>query len=162
MNALRLAALLATALLTFAGLGPQDSRPVRDNDKAILAVLDTQVAAWNKGDIDAFMTGYLKTDALSFSSGGKTTYGWTKTRDGYKTRYPDRKTMGTLSFRERAVTPLGEDAALVLGRWHLDRESGPIGGNFSLVFRKLDGAWVIIHDHTSVDPNEAKNKPKDQ
>jgi hypothetical protein len=25
-----------------------------------------------------------------------------------------------------------------------------VGGNFSLVFRRIGGTWVIIHDHTSL------------
>ena len=28
-------------------------------------------------------------------------------------------------------------------------ESEPVGGNFTLVLRKIDGRWMIVHDHTS-------------
>jgi hypothetical protein len=47
------------------------------------------------------------------------------------------------------ITPLGNDAALVLGQWNLARESEPVRGNFSLVVRRVDDRWLIIHDHTS-------------
>jgi beta-aspartyl-peptidase (threonine type) len=114
----------------------------------IVTVIELQQAAWNAGDIDAFMDSYLKTDELTFSSGGQTTRGWQATIDRYKARYNSRELMGTLSFSDLEVTMLGDEAALVLGRWKLERDE-PIGGNFSLVFRKIDGAWVIIHDHTS-------------
>jgi ketosteroid isomerase-like protein len=57
--------------------------------------------------------------------------------------------MGKLTFSDLEVYPLGRDAAYVLGRWHLDRVAGPIGGNFTLVLRREDG-WRIVHDHTSV------------
>jgi hypothetical protein len=46
-------------------------------------------------------------------------------------------------------TPLGDAAALAPGEWKLEREEEPVSGNFSLVFRKIDGRRVIVHDHTS-------------
>lgn len=119
-----------------------------EQSAAIEAVLYDQADAWNRGDIDAFMQGYWKSDKLSFSSGGKVTRGWQATRDGYTQRYPTREAMGKLKFSQLEVTPLGEDAALVLGNWHLERTE-PVGGNFTLVMRKIEGRWVVAHDHTS-------------
>ena len=108
-----------------------------------------QVDAWNRGDVDAFMEHYWKSDDLTFSSGGQTTRGWQATLDGYRKRYPTREKMGRLTLDGLEITPLGDAAALVLGEWKLDRASEPIGGNFTLVLRKIDGRWVIVHDHTS-------------
>jgi beta-aspartyl-peptidase (threonine type) len=115
---------------------------------AIQAVLTQQADAWNKGDIAAFMEHYWKSDELTFSSGGQTTRGWQATKDNYLKRYPTREQMGQLTFSQLEITPLEPAAALVLGRWQLARES-PVGGNFTLVLRKLDGRWLIVHDHTS-------------
>jgi uncharacterized protein (TIGR02246 family) len=115
----------------------------------IEAVLREQAAAWNAGDIDTFVEYYWHSDDVTFSSGGKTTRGWTATRDGYRERYPTRQKMGQVKFSNLEITPLGDAAAMVLGDWKLEREEEPIGGNFTLVFRKVDGRWVIIHDHTS-------------
>ena len=115
----------------------------------IRAVLTQQAEAWNRGDIDAFMEHYWKSDELTFSSGGQTTRGWKSTKENYQRRYPTREKMGQLKFSQLEITPLGASAALVLGRWRLEREESPVGGNFSLVFRKIDGKWVIVHDHTS-------------
>ena len=115
----------------------------------IATILAKQAAAWNRGDIDEFMDSYWRSEELTFSSGGKTTRGWGPTKDSYKRRYSTRESMGTLSFTELEVTPLGDAAAQVLGRWKLARDKQPVGGNFSLIFRHLDGRWVIIHDHTS-------------
>ena len=123
-------------------------RPTDDLFDELEDVLQKQAAAWNRGDIDGFMEHYWKSDDLTFSSGGKTTRGWQTTKDNYKLRYPTRERMGRLTFDQLEAFPLGETAALLLGHWHLDR-TGPVGGNFSLVFRKIDGAWVIVHDHTS-------------
>lgn len=115
----------------------------------VTRVLRNQEAAWNSGDIEGFMRGYWNSPNLTFSSGGRVTRGWQETLDGFKTRYPDRTAMGRLTFDNLEVTALGSDAALVLGAWRLERDK-PVGGVFSLVFRKIEGSWVIIHDHTSV------------
>lgn len=130
-------------------------------EREIRAMLERQDQAWNRGDIEAFMEHYLKSDELSFSSGGETIYGWQATIDRYKRRYPNAERMGHLTFSELEIHPLGSGAALALGRWHLDREPNPIGGNFSLVLRRIRGRWVIVHDHTSRSENqpEAVSEP---
>jgi beta-aspartyl-peptidase (threonine type) len=120
---------------------------------AVETVFRAQQEAWNRGDIDAFMEHYWKSDDLTFSSGGSTTRGWTATKANYKRRYPSRDAMGRLTFSDLEFFPLADQAALVLGRWRLMRDE-PIGGNFSLVFRRIDGRWLIVHDHTSVSPSE--------
>ena len=115
----------------------------------LIAIVQRQAMAWNDGDIDEFMGAYWNSEKLSFSSGGKTHRGWTTTRNRYKKNYPDAATMGKLTFSELEVELLGEDAALMLGRWHLKRAE-PAEGNFSLVWRRFDGGqWLIIHDHSS-------------
>lgn len=116
-----------------------------------------QSAAWNRGDIDGFMQAYWKSEKLTFSSGGGTTRGWKATRDRYKKRYPDQKTMGKLTFSKLEVHSLGDAAAMMLGRWHLEREAA-IGGNFTLIWRKIDQRWLIVHDHTSSDPVETRDE----
>ena len=116
-------------------------------------ILEKQAASWNRGDIPTFMDAYWRSEKLTFSSGGKTTRGWEATRDQYLKNYPDRKTMGTLKFTELEVQQLDDNAALMLGRWHLTRDQ-PVGGNFSLVWQKIDGKWVIVHDHSSKDADK--------
>jgi ketosteroid isomerase-like protein len=116
---------------------------------AVESVLRAQEDAWNRGDIDAFMEHYWKSDKLTFSSEGKTTRGWKATLDRYRQRYPTRKKMGRVSFSGLEITPLGDSAALVLGQWKLDRESEPVSGNFTLVVRKFGDRWLVVHDHTS-------------
>ena len=147
------------ARLADEGSGEDDGAVARDDDAstgqgaairaAVEAVLRAQEEAWNRGDIDAFVEHYWRSDDVTFSSGGKTTRGWTETLNGYRERYPTAEAMGHVAFGNLEITPLGDAAALVLGEWKLEREDDPLGGNFTLVFRKLDGRWVIVHDHTS-------------
>lgn len=113
-------------------------------------ILERQAGAWNRGDIDAFMMDYVRSDELSFSAGGETTYGWQATYDRYCDRYDTPEKMGRLTFDNLSCRPLGAEAALVRGDWHLTRAVGDIGGNFSLVFQRIDERWLIVHDHTSV------------
>jgi beta-aspartyl-peptidase (threonine type) len=86
---------------------------------------------------------------LTFNSGGTVTRGWEATLQSYKQRYPSRDAMGELTFANFEVRALGSEAALVLGDWQIVRGAESLGGNFTLVFRKVGDAWVIIHDHTS-------------
>lgn len=132
-----------------------DKTLAKDVAKQLTAILNTQVKAWNNADIPAFMGYYWKSDALTFSSGGTTRRGWQATMDSYKKRYPTPAKMGHLAFDQLEFQTLGDDAALVLGNWHLTRKQDEdIGGNFSLVFRKFDGHWRIIHDHSSAITSE--------
>lgn len=133
---------LLLCLLTTTSIMAGESPPVE-------RILKTQANAWNDGDIDTFMKYYWNSPNLTFSSGGKTTRGWQQTLKNYKKRYPNKVVMGKLRFSDLEITPLGKDAALVLGQWHLTRKMGNVSGAFSLIFRRIDGNWVIVHDHTS-------------
>ncbi len=122
-------------------------------DKAqVEQVLADQAAAWNRGDVDAFMEGYAKIPGLRFASDGTVTYGWQETRDHYKKRYSDRAAMGTLTFADLDITVLSPDAALAFGRWRLKTVKGEPNGLFTLLFRKTETGWRIVADHTSSAP----------
>ena len=117
--------------------------------EAIGAVLREQQAAWNRGDVDAFLTGYWRSPELTFSGSSGVARGWDGVMARYKKSYPDRAAMGQLDFSELEFRFLGPDAALVLGRYHLKREKDEPNGVFSLVFQRFPEGWKIIHDHTS-------------
>jgi uncharacterized protein (TIGR02246 family) len=118
--------------------------------KAIQKVLDDQVQAWNKGDLEAFMAGYWNSEQLTFYSGKDKRQGWQETLKRYQQRYQgEGKEMGTLSFSEIDVQNLGNGHALVKGRWELKLSKETVGGLFTLIFRETKDGWKIIHDHTS-------------
>ncbi len=118
-----------------------------DADK-IATVLNDQIAAWNRDDLKAFMATYWNSPDLTFSAGGQTTRGWQATMDRYAGRYPVGN-MGQLNFDGLEISLLGADAALVLGNWHLEQDSEKMDGNFTLVLRRIEGKWLIVHDHSS-------------
>jgi len=120
--------------------------------QAIAQVLTTQAAAWNRGDITSFMAGYWHSDSLVFIGKNGPTYGWQPTLRNYQKNYPDATQMGKLDFSQLRITPLGAEVAQVVGHWHLVRPGAVAGdaqGQFLLIFRKLNGQWVIAADHSS-------------
>ena len=138
---------LVAAILGSTSLSAQSSRP--DITLEISAVLKMQQDAWNRGDIDAFMNGYSRSDETLFVSGDDVTRGWQKVLDRYKKKYSDRAKMGTLTFSNLEITPLSNDSAVALGSWKLNRANDQPHGRFTLIFRRFPEGWRIVHDHTS-------------
>jgi ketosteroid isomerase-like protein len=127
----------------------QNSDPRAADRAKIAAVLTAQQSAWNRGDVDSFIVGYWESPELTFSGSSGVARGFEGVRQRYKKNYPDRAAMGELAFSDLEFRFLGPDAALILGKWHLKRENGDIGGVFSLVWQRFPEGWKIIHDHTS-------------
>ena len=119
------------------------------SEAAIRAVLDAQAAAWNRGDIEGYMDGYDRSPKTEFVGGDSITRGWQEVFDRYKKKYDSREKMGTLTFSDLEINMLGNDTALVLGRWRLQRASDEPHGVFTLLFRKTKSGWRIVHDHSS-------------
>ncbi|WP_065204484.1 YybH family protein [Shewanella woodyi] len=115
----------------------------------IAQVLKAQEAAWNRGDLDAYMQGYWNNEKMRFVSGDKFRYGWEETLAAYKRNYPDKATLGTLKFTIKEIKMLSNYGAMVVGRWQLTRAKDKPGGVFTLLVEKIDDRWVITHDHTS-------------
>ena len=117
--------------------------------QAILKVMAGQQKAWNRGDLNAFMQGYWRSDSLMFVGKKGTTYGWQTTLDHYKKGYPDKSAMGQLSFGIKKVDVLDKTNAFVFGSWQVKRTADTLSGYFTLWFRKINGQWKIVVDHTS-------------
>jgi beta-aspartyl-peptidase (threonine type) len=129
-----------------------------DDEKDIRAVLDAQVVAWNKGDLDGFMAGYWNDDSLTFISGGDITSGWKKTKERYEKRYKSEgKEMGQLAFSDFHAEVLSPTAAVVRGKFELvfekekDDKKKTARGRFTLILKKFPDGWKIVHDHTSAE-----------
>ena len=113
-------------------------------------LLDQQVSAWNKGDIDGFMEGYHKDSGMQFISKKGVRKGWRATLDSYKNNYPGKTAMGTLIFNTDALYFLdsAHDFGHITGTWRLIRVSDTPSGYFSLITRKTAQGHKIIIDHT--------------
>ncbi len=142
--------LVATLIfIMFGGAFAQSDKKKNNISSQVRKVLDTQVSAWNRGDIEGFMKGYWKSEKMLFISGNTVSRGWQAAFDRYKKGYATKEKMGILSFSELEITVLSKKAALVVGRFTLVREKDKPTGMFTLTFRKIEKKWRIIVDHTS-------------
>ena len=119
------------------------------DDIIIRKILDEQTKAWNEGDIEGFMKGYWKNDSLMFIGKNGINWGWQTTLENYKKGYPDTTAMGKLSFDILIVKKLSPEYYYVVGKWMLTRSIGDLSGHYNLLFRKINGLWLIIADHSS-------------
>ena len=113
-----------------------------------LDLLREQQEAWNAGNLDGFLAGYDHR-GVTFSSSDGMIRGWEPIRQRFRNSYADLDSMGRLTFSRLEVRRLGVDAALVTGRWELERENDSPRGVFTVILSYRDDRWRIIHDHTS-------------
>ena len=119
------------------------------DEQTIRTLLEEQRLAWNSGDKEKFMSTYWQSDSLMFIGKSGVTYGWQNTLDNYKRGYPDTAAMGKLKFDILEVKRLSVMYFFVVGKWHLTRSIGDVGGHFTLLFKKVKNKWVIVADHSS-------------
>lgn len=133
-------------LLTFSGFSQ-----VNTDIETIKRKMAIQENCWNKGDIEAFMSPYWKSDSLTFTGKNGINKGWQTTLDNYLTSYPDKKQMGQLAFTNISINKIDQNTITVLGRWSLLRaeDLGDLTGYYSLIWQKKNNVWVIIADHSS-------------
>lgn len=136
---------LLLIILTLANCSSQKTNDIEQ----IKSVLAKQSDAWNKGNLEGFMSGYLQSDSLRFASGGSVTYGWETNLKRYKKGYPDKAVMGKLTFSKIDIKIISDHSALVFGKWELERENDHPWGLFTLLFEKTNNGWLVVHDHTS-------------
>ncbi len=147
-------ALLAVALFLFFRTRQEAKEAEEKARAAVLNVLNSQVAAWNEGDLEGFMNGYWKSDDLTFFSEDKAEVGWQETYNRYRNRYQgEGKEMGHLEFDRLHIDTTGPTSAVVRGHWQLTFKDGRTrGGLFTLLCRREAQGWCVVHDHTSAGP----------
>jgi beta-aspartyl-peptidase (threonine type) len=141
---------------------PAEARALRSPDSvetAVRRLLTEQEEAWNAGDLDGFMRGYWDSPELVFTSGGSVHRGFEDLARRYRETYGTGAEMGRLAFGGLEVHALGDSAAWVLGTWALEHRGERLGGVFTLVLRRFDEGWRIVHDHTSSGPPAREGEP---
>ena len=118
--------------------------------EAVAVTMQRQQDAWNQADLVGFMEGYLPSDSLMFIGKSGVTYGHEATLKRYMTGYPDASAMGTLTFQNLQWISLGDHAGWLMGKWALKKEAQEDAeGMYTLLWRKLNGTWLIVADHSS-------------
>lgn len=142
--------LLFTTLLAFLIVASTaTTRAQQSPENAIRQLMQQQTDAWNQGNIRAFMDTYWESDSLLFIGKNGITYGWQATLERYKKSYPDTVAMGQLRFNLLEFKQLAPDICFLVGKFHLQRTIGNLQGHFTLLIRKINGAWKIVTDHSS-------------
>ena len=141
--------LVMLVFITPAFAQSKPARPAGGDEQTIRSLIEEQRLAWNTGDKEKFMQTYWQSDSLMFIGKSGITYGWQKTLDNYKKGYPDTAAMGKLDFDLLEIKRLSVMYFFVVGRWHLKRSIGDVGGHFTLLFKKVKNKWVIVADHSS-------------
>lgn len=136
-------------LILALGLFCQSSFGQGKAEAHIRSIMSQQESAWNTGDIEGFMNGYWESENLMFIGKSGVNRGWQTTLDNYKRSYPDKTAMGTLTFDILQVDVLNRKSAFVIGKWHLQRDAGDLEGHYTLLWKKVEGEWVIVADHSS-------------
>lgn len=119
------------------------------DEQQIKKLLAAQVAEWNKGSVDGYMHGYWESDSLLFIGSKGPRYGYKNTLEKYKEAFPDAAHMGTLTSTITSMQRLSPEYYFIVGTWALKRSVGDISGSYTLLLRKIKGAWVVVCDHSS-------------
>ena len=115
----------------------------------ITNTMHSQQKAWNMGDLVGFMNGYWESDSLRFLGKDGVTLGWKSSLERYQRAYPSKEKMGTLRFDDLRIEVLNGKNAYVDGRWNLFRSADTLSGHFTLLWKRINGRWVIVSDHSS-------------
>lgn len=128
--------------------GCASTKQLNNDKKELTAVLLQSAKDWSAGDIEAYMNAYWKSDQLQFIGSNGITYGWDTTLANYKKSYPTKADTGTLHFEILEITYLSKNLYSVVGKYKVAREKGLLTGVFSILFKKIEGKWLIISDHS--------------
>ncbi|MFZ6051502.1 YybH family protein [Halocola ammonii] len=158
------ALILSLTILTFSCSSPDkgesqepvekaEARGVEQSEEQIAVeinrLMTEQEEAWSSGDLEAFMQHYWQSDSLAFIGRSGVNHGWQTTLDNYRKSYPDKAAMGKLTFDNLSIEKLSSTHAYVIGKWNLERSQGDLSGHYSLVWKKIEGEWKIVSDHSS-------------
>lgn len=108
-----------------------------------------QQVSWNENDFPGFMLHYWNHDSLKFVGSRGLNYGWQTTLDNYKKSYPDKAAMGTLKFTNLMIDVMDSTNAFVIGKFELFRTADTLSGHYTLLWKKMNGHWLIVADHSS-------------
>ncbi len=123
------------------------SREQLDVTKVVLA----QEAAWNKGDLDGYLSKFKDAKDTEAVLNGPVR-GLGNIRSAYRSNFPNTETMGHLEQSEVEVRELGPDFALATGKYQLSRgkkSGGDASGAFTEIFEKTPDGWRLIFSQTS-------------
>lgn len=117
----------------------------------VTKMLLAQQAAWNKGDLAAYVNFYKGApDTVAVLAGP--VRGLQSIYNAYLVNFPNAVAMGTLDESEVSVRELGDNFALATGKYMLTRGKkggGDAEGTFTDILEKTNRGWRIIYSSTT-------------
>ena len=114
------------------------------------SMLAQAAAAWNRGDLDAFMSDYLPDERTSFVTNQGVLHGVDEVRARYAPRFAPGGVRDSLSFARLETDWLAPGVAYLSAEYILSRGDSVVArGPTSLVLLRHEGRWRIVHDHSS-------------
>jgi ketosteroid isomerase-like protein len=120
--------------------------PARNPEDIVRGVIAANAAAWNEGNLDAYMGGYANSAGLLMIVDAAVTTGWQPVRKLYEKDIAASGEMGRLSFDNLDIKMTSDDVATVVGRYSLGRANKAYQGVMTLLMKQVDGRWRIVQD----------------
>ena len=118
-----------------------------DKKKLLIEVLEKQESDWNKGNLTAFLSAYWNSDTLVSVSVRGVQYGRDRLERYLTASFPDSASMGHLDYDVIHIELIGDNDALLTGKWLRKNDKKFRGGYFSILIRKLQNRWQIVSEH---------------
>ncbi len=121
---------------------------------SIKAMIDAQGKAWNSGNLGAYMAYYWRSSKTKHIFNEQVSVGWEAIDGRLRAMFANPALMGKISYRDLEIDVITKDMATAEARWRYEHDNLAMDGYFTLIVRKIDGRWLIVHDHASGAPVE--------
>ena len=128
----------------YAVTAQQPQQEIRDT-------LDAMFAEWNREDQVKYLTHYWRSPEMRWSMKGVWYKGWQSMYDVYGAGFPPGA-MGVIVYTDLEVQMLEDGLGIALYEWTHNTPSERIAGCTGQIFRKIDGAWLVIHENSARKP----------
>ncbi|MFV1988879.1 MAG: DUF4440 domain-containing protein [Gemmatimonadota bacterium] len=116
-------------------------------------ILERQAAAWNAGDLDAFMEAYERSPETTYIGATGLITGFDGIRARYAPSFEPGAARDDLQFTDLTARELDPHFGVATARYVLTRDGEVTStGPFTLVLMRAEGTWRIVHDQSAADP----------
>ena len=109
-------------------------------------VMLAQQAAWNAGDLPAYLSRFKDAPDTEVRLGGLAV-GMENIRSAYRINFPNHEAMGAIEYTDIRARALGADHTVVTASYHLQRTKkggGDAEGTFTEIVEKTPAGWQVI------------------
>ncbi len=116
-------------------------------------MLARQAAAWNRGDLEGFMSAYERSPATTYIGAPGLVNGFDAIQRRYEPYFGPGAERDSLTFADVVARELDPRFGIATARYVLSRgDEVTSTGPFTLVLVRGEGAWRIVHDQSAADP----------